>query len=486
MTLIARNREQKRLNAFFNANEARLLALYGRRRVGKTYLIENFFKPKNCVFFQATGVKNGGLSRQVGLFVNEISQVFYQGAPLQYKNDWFMVFELLTKALGKESTKIPIVLFLDEFPWLATQKSHLIEAFEYFWNRHWHSMNNVRFILCGSNSSWIIKKIINNTEGLHQRVTDKINLRPFNLAECKKYLEYKKIKLNDAHILNLYMVFGGIPLYLNQIQKNLTSEQNIDNICFSRDGLLFNELNELFGSLFQNAEQYVQLAETISLSPYGLSQGQIAKKTNVTAGGTLSERLKKLEDCGFIVSFVPYGNNHKGQYYKIQDPYITFYFKWIKPAKSALEKLNKPEGYWLSKSQTSSYHAWSDIAFEAVCYLHINQIRKALSLTASALPYGWRYIGSRLKTGAQIDLLFIRGDNAITICEIKFSRSPYTITKVTAQNLKQKIEIFKQVTNTKKQLFTAMICTYGLKPNLYSDELISSVVTLDNLFAHLS
>ena len=483
--IIARKHEQKILQDVLTSSKSEFVALYGRRRVGKTYLIKTFFRQKDCVFFHTTGSNNETLLTQVKRFVAEIGDVFYSKTELKPRKNWEEAFDLLTKALELVPKGKKVVLFLDEFPWMATKRSRLIQALDYYWNRHWIDNKRLKLIICGSSASWIIKNIVNNKGGLHNRITKLIELRPFNLNGTKEFLNYTGVKLKDDHILQLYMTTGGIPHYLEQIKRGLSAAQNIDLLCFRKDGFLFKEFNNLFLSLFNEADIYLALVRIIAKHHYGISQADLFRQFGKNArGGAMVNRLKDLEDVGFIVSFVSYNHKQKGVHYRIFDEYILFYLCWIEPYVKTIQKLEERENYWNSKINSASWKSWSGYVFESVCYKHIANIRKTLKINADAKAGNWNFNPRKdpNENGAQIDLLFDRTDWAITICEIKYTNQPFTIDKQYAKELINKVEVFKKKTKTTKQIFIAMISANGLKSTIYSEELISNIVTLDDLF----
>ncbi|MBP6986302.1 MAG: AAA family ATPase [Alphaproteobacteria bacterium] len=482
--IIGRSDERELLSQLLKSDRAEFLALYGRRRVGKTYLIRNYFSEANCVFFHITGIQDGSLAEQLEQFVKQIGDTFYNGATLAPCKRWLDAFDELTKAIQKLPNNKKVVLFLDEFPWMATKRSRLLQALDHYWNRYWVNEPQVKLIVCGSSASWVIENIINNKGGLYNRITASLKLEPFSLAEVKLYLKSQGVALNNRHILELYMVIGGIPHYLSQIKKGKTTAQCVDELCFQKNGLLFSEFDRLFASLFNESEIYVKLCQTISKYRYGIGQAELIKESKSPAGGRTNKRLKELEDAGFIMSFIPYGHQEKGIYYKIIDEYTLFYFHWIKPTLSAIRKKDQVSGYWLSKSKEPIWKGWTGYAFEAICYKHISHIRIALQIDPGSEVGSWRFVPKKGKAeeGAQIDLLFDRPDGAVTICEIKYNEQPYAIDKQYAKNLLNKAAVYKKHTQTNKEIFIAMITSGGLKPTMYSEEMVSGQVTLDDLF----
>lgn len=482
--IIGREREKEILQELVESKRAEFIAVYGRRRVGKTYLIKNFISPIPCVFLHMTGIQKGSLAEQLEEFAQQVGNAFfYPGASLAPKKRWRDAFEDLTQAIAKLPKDQKIVLFFDEFPWMATPKSGLLKALELYWNRYWVFDNRIKLIICGSATSWIIENIIENKGGLHNRVTRTIHLTPFTLCEIESLLREYNVYLNQRQILDLYIVLGGVPLYWTYIRKGKTAHQSIDELCFQKEGALVKEFERLFSSLFEDPKPYTSLIRIIAKHRYGIGQAELIAKSKLPNGGTTIHWLHQLEEAGFITSLVPYGHKDKGVYYLIDDEYSLFYLHWIEPNLKRINKKDKNQGFWLALSQRSSWKSWEGYAFESVCYKHIAQIRKALNIDPGATAGTWRY-APRLKReeGTQIDLLFDRLDGAITLCEIKCSEIPFTIDKVYAQVLMKKMEIFRKQTRTKKQLFFAMVTTCGLKPTMYSEEIVTNQATLEDLF----
>lgn len=484
--IIGRTYEQSELKDIFNSKKSEFVAVYGRRRVGKTYLIRNYFQKRKCIYFQNIGLQNGSLEEQLKNFSDSLSEVFFDNVPITPPLNWKEAFQRLTTLIEKQSEKKQIIIFLDELPWTATSRSGLLKTLDYFWNKYWVNIKNLKLIICGSSASWILKKIIYSKGGLHNRVTRQIILRPFSLKETKSYLEHLGCDLNHNQILEIYMAIGGIPFYLNGIKKNLTANQNINNLCFRQNGLLFDEFNKLFKSLFNEAEAYIELIRLISKKRYGISRTELDKMCKLSKkGGTLTERLKELEEAGFILSFLPILHKTRGIYYKTIDEFTLFYLTWIESEKSTLIRTEANSNFWKIKHKNPSWNTWAGYSFEAVCYKHIQIIRQSLDIPDGSRSSAWREIAPKQskKTGAQIDLLFDRDDGAITLCEMKYSEKPFTIDKEYAKNLINKKSVFITKTQTNKQIFIAMITSSSVKNNFYADDLISGIVKLNDLFA---
>lgn len=486
--IVGRLNEQKLLKELFESKKAEFIAVYGRRRVGKTYLIRNCLNPLPCIFFHVTGIQEGSLKEQLEEFSKQLLFTFFQGAPPSIpKKRWRDAFQDITDAINKLPKEQKIVLFFDEFPWMATPRSGLLKALELYWNRYWVFDKRIKLIVCGSTTSFIVEKIINNKGGLHNRVTRTIQLIPFTLNETEALLKEHNIHLNQCQILDLYTVLGGVPLYWTFVRKGLSAPQIIDELCFQREGALVKEFSRLFSSLFEDPKPYMDLIRIIAKHRYGISQFKLIDKSGLPDGGTTVNRLHQLEECGFVTSLVPYGHKDKGVYYLVDDEYCLFYLHWIEPNLRTIAKKSTNPGFWLSQFQRPSWKSWAGYAFESICYKHISQIRQALKLDPGSIVGTWRY-APRLKNeeGAQIDLLFDRPDGTITLCEIKGSASHFAIDKDYAKILLNKQEVFRKQTRTKKQLFWALITTFGLKPTMYSEEIVTNQVVLEDLFKDIS
>lgn len=485
MGIIGRTEESKILDSFLSSNSPEFLTLCGRRRVGKTFLIKEYFFRKKIVFFNITGEKDAPMQNQIKHFTSQISKVFYHGVELKNKKNWDDTFELLTKAMDSVSKNQKIVMFFDEFPWMVTQNSRLLQCLDYYWNQHWSNDKRIKLIICGSSASWILDNIVNNKGGLHNRITRDVYLEPLKLDEVKSFLKDKGIFLSNKQLIEIYMCMGGIPYYLSKIEKGYSATQVIENLAFRKKGFLLKEFDNLFSSLFKDSEIFVEIIKKVSSHRYGIGKRQLLEamgKKLVGKGGI--EKLHALKITGFLVDFKPLFHKEKGIYYKVIDFYCLFYFHWIQPIKDTLLEKSLVKGYWDKIKKQANWYSWAGLAFEAVCYDHLPQIIHALNLSQTAMPSTWRYVPRKDTNdhGAQIDLLFDRDDDAITICEIKYCDELFVLTKEYYIKLQKKLEIFRKITKTTKQLFVCLITTYGLKKNQYSEELITNIVVFNDLF----
>ena len=484
--IVGREEEQRKLQKIFDSKEAEFVAVYGRRRVGKTYLIRNFFDEKNCIFFQVSGIIKAKASVQLKEFKKALEETFYsqlKSTTLETPKNWMHAFEMLHDAIKLFGGDKKVVLFFDEFPWLAIRKTQLLQAVDYYWNRYWSMMANVRLVICGSAASWIIDNILNNKAGLHNRITLKLPIEPFTLNETQIYLKSRSISYDYAQVLQLYMCLGGVPYYLKGVEGKFSAMQNVNQLCFQKSGSLLSEFDNLFSSLFNHSDAHETIIKLMAKKPQGLARKEIAK-TMMRKGGKLSTWLKELEHAGFIMSFKPWGRERGGMFYKIIDEYVLFYLHWIVPYRNNLLELESSHAYWEQLSQSPGFKAWSGYAFEAICFKHLSKIRAALSIPNGSPASTWQYRAKKEdENGAQIDLLFDRPDGVMTLCEIKYANQPFRINKEYALNLKNKIEVYQKTTKTLKQIFVSMITTYGLVESIYNEDLIVSEAKLEDFFS---
>lgn len=473
--LTGRIEEQKILARKMSSGEAELIAVYGRRRVGKTFLIRTYCKDR--IIFEVTGIHEASFKDQLQNFSLALQAAMKSKVPIATPENWIKAFHMLDQYLADLPKNKSAVLFFDEFPWLHTQKSGFLQAFEHWWNSSASKKDHLKVIICGSAASWMIDQVINNKGGLHNRVTQTIRLLPFTLAETEQYLISRGIRLSHYLILQLYMAMGGIPHYLKGIQKGESVAQVIDRLCFTKDGLLKAEFKNLYQSLFTNPHHHEAVIRALAKKGKGLTRNEIIAECDLSSGGTTTKILKELEESGFIAPYIPFEKTEKESIYKLSDEYSLFYLKFIEHAKAT------GAGTWLRQSTTASYTIWSGFAFESVCQKHVLQIKKALGIEGVLTEVsGWRYMPPRAKKGAQIDLLLDRQDKVINLCEMKFANGEFVIDKKYAEELENKIAVFRSETKTRNAIFPTMITTYGVKINDYYRDIVQGEIVMGDLF----
>jgi AAA+ ATPase superfamily predicted ATPase len=468
MKIIGRFFEKTLLQQIVEDNKPAFVAVYGRRRIGKTYLIKEYFN--NNFTFYATGLANSNIQSQLINFSLALNQSFSND--FEVPKSWLEAFFLLKKQLEKKKGKK--VVFLDELPWFDTKKSEFITGLEWFWNSWASSQENLKLIVCGSSASWMLNKLIANRGGLHNRVTHRMKIEPFSLYETELFLESKSIKLDRYQITNLYMVMGGIPYYLEQVNKGMSATQNIDKICFDKNGLLRTEFNYVFASLFNNAAFHEKIIRTIFELGARATREDILHQMNIGSSGEFSKKIKELEESGFVKSYMPFGANKTKKIYAVSDYYTLFYLKFIENSKNSS---------WQSKSNNPEVIIWNGLAFEQICWDHTKSIKKALGIdgvyTETTI---WNKKGTAQNKGAQIDLIIDRKDRTINLFEIKYSINEYEITKSYDEVLRNKLAAFKDFTKTRKSVFLTMITTFGLVKNKYYGSVVTNEIDLNQLF----
>ncbi|MEM7658206.1 MAG: ATP-binding protein, partial [Bacteroidota bacterium] len=467
--LIGRKQELKQLRACLTSRKSEFIAVYGRRRVGKTFLIRKAFD--NQFAFQLTGLANVGMKHQLGQFHAALStsatQVQWQPEPA---TDWFVAFRQLSAYLEKLPLEEKKVVFLDELPWLDTRKSYFLSGLEHFWNSWASAREDIVLIVCGSAASWMLNHLIKNRGGLHNRVTGRIKLAPFSLAETEAFLHEKGAIYNRYQTLLLYMTFGGIPFFLDFVQAEKSAMQNINDLCFGEHAPFRIEYENLYASLFNRHERHVAIVEALATKGKGLTRKELIQRTAFSDGGGLTRILQELEESNFIRKYRAFGKKKNEALYQLVDVYSLFYLKFIQTA------AEDDEQYWLNTLETPGFFAWAGYAFEMVCLHHIPQIKKRLGISGVQTS-----VSTWQSPEAQIDLVIDRKDQVINLCEMKFSIHEFAIDKRYAATLRNKQGSFRQSTRTKKALFLTMITTYGVAQNQYAG-MIRNELDMNALF----
>jgi uncharacterized protein len=459
--LIGRQPEQAILQCALDSKEAELVAVVGRRRIGKTYLVMTMYAEN--LAFEVSGWQNSTMRKQLQNFYFRLQTFFGEDLSSEPPKDWLSAFHLLTRLLDKlPPSEAKKVLFFDELAWLDSRKSGFLEAFAHFWNS-WASRKNVIVVICGSAASWMIQKVVNNRGGLHNRITQNIFLQPFNLAETEAFLKSRNVILDRYHILQIYMAMGGVPHYLKEILPGMSAVQNIERVCFSSSGRLRNEFMQLYPSLFEHAENHISIIRALATNHLGLTRKAIIEKTKLSDGGSTTRFLEELEQSGFISAYFPFGKTKKEVVFRLTDEYSLFYINFIE------NRRNQGDDTWHHLSQTPQYKAWSGYAFESICLKHLAQIKLGLGISGIYTEASAFYSkGNATESGIQIDLLLDRNDQTINVFELKFYKETLALHANDVAELREKMRVFKALTKTKKQVFLCMITTFGLTQNEFS------------------
>lgn len=475
--MIGRKKEIRELNKLYDRNSAEFVAIYGRRRVGKTFLVDETFAGR--ITFRHAGLApdvsdaKGQLKKQLEHFYKSLLlQGMTEGAK---PKSWFDAFFLLEKHLQKIDDGSRQLVFLDEMPWLDTPRSSFIQAFEGFWNTWACHRKNFMLVVCGSANSWILDNLINDHGGLYDRVTYEIKLAPFTLAECEEFYKSNEIRLSRYDIVQSYMVFGGIPYYMRYVDGEFSLAQNIDNIFFAKNAKLKDEYDRLFASVFTNPESEKSIVDLLSKNNAGFTRKEIIEKLHLSEGAGISKSLKALIASDFAVKYVPFGFSRREPHYKLTDLFCIFYLRFLKDHDSGNEK------FWQQNSSAQSLSAWRGLAFENVCFNHVEQLKKALGISGVITrASAWSKRPDDEK-GAQIDLLIIRNDNVINMCELKFYSGEYDVNNEYYRTLLNRESLLQKYVSPKTVIRNTLVTTFGLKKNEYSN-VFSNVILLGDLF----
>ena len=472
LKIIGRKRETDTLQICLDSGRPEFAVVYGRRRVGKTYLIRKYFN--NGFSFYATGLAKEKTRGQLRGFHESLQR--YGCEEKKIPSDWFEAFSRLRDLLSKPDIyREPLsgrrVVFLDEVPWMDTARSDFQSALDYFWNSWGSAQEDFLLIVCGSATSWIIDNLLMSTGGFYNRITRRIQLLPFSLLECEELLAANGIMMPRSQIIECYMTFGGIPYYLNLLDGRLSLAQNLEELCFQPYGALKNEYDVLFSSLFRNAGKHLEIIQVLAETKEGATRKEISERAAIPSGSGLTKCLRELEQCGFIREYRNFTKPSNEAFYQLIDPFTLFHLHIMAGGKTSS---------WLEFINSPGYHAWRGNAFEIVCLNHIRQIKTVLGISGIGTEeYAWK--STRSSPGAQIDLLIDRKDGMINLCEMKFSNDLYEISDEEYRKLLNRLTVFQKETGTKKAAHITLITANGLKRNKYAG-IVQNLITGDELF----
>ena len=471
--MIGRKAELRYLEEMSKRTEAQLIAVFGRRRIGKTYLVRKCFSKR--LLFEHTGLFHVNLAGQLLAFRDSLRRAGLSKIPrFSSWHDAFLALEELIRQHEGEKR----IVFLDELPWMDTPKSNFVPAFEAFWNGWASAQSNLMIVFCGSATSWVINKVLKNRGGLHNRVTGTLPLAPFSLLDCREYAEAMGLPYTDMDIAEAYMVFGGIPYYWSFLRKGESFVQSIDRLFFSPNGQLRHEFTELYNSLFSSEEAYIRIVTALARKKRGLSLSELTTTMGTSKGGRLSRFLDELEQCGFIRRYTSWGHKKRDALFQLIDNFTLFHFSFLN------DDTNQDSQFWSKSTTTPTVSTWKGLAFERLCLQHIDQIKKALGISGVLTKvYSWRHQPNEIyPQGAQIDLLIERADRVVNICEMKWCNGLFAIDKETDANLRSKVNTFRNVTGCKLATHLTLLTPDGTLHNKYWNS-IQSEVTLAELFA---
>lgn len=469
--MIGRIVEKERLEKYEKSDESEFVAVYGRRRVGKTYLIRQTFQGRIC--FQHTGVAHGSTKEQLRAFGDSLREWGLDCKENPF--DWFEAFNRLKEVIVR-SRQAKKVVFLDELSYLDTKGSRFIPALEHFWNGWASARTDVLLIVCGSATSWIINKVIKDKGGLHNRVTGRISLQPFTLRECEAYVASRGIVMTRYQIAEMYMVLGGIPFYWKQLEPDLSADQNVDDLFFARSNKLEGEFDELYASLFRKPEPYLKIVMALGRHKSGQSRDELMAHTGLSSCGNFTRYLRELEECGFIRKSQAFGKKSKGAMYQLIDNFTLFHLAF------AGENKVNDRSFWSGSADAQFRVVWEGLAFERLCLQHVREIKSALGISGViSNDCSWQVTRTAEHEGAQVDLLIDRKDGVINLCEMKFASGEYEIKAGEERHARARRELFKEMTATRKAVHLTYVTTYGLKRTAHAG-FVQSEVTLDDLF----
>lgn len=477
--IIGREKEIKELQELYKSDKAEFVAIYGRRRIGKTFLVDEALKGK--ITFRHAGLspieessEKNSLKKQLKHFYNSLQ--LHGMKKSKCPSTWMEAFFMLSSFLETKSKGEKQVIFLDELPWLDTPRSGFITAFEGFWNTWACHRDNLMLVCCGSANSWMLNNLVNNHGGLYGRTTYEIKLTPFTLRECEAFYQENGIKLSRYDITQGYMILGGIPYYLGYIKRGMSLAQNIDALFFSSNGKLRLEYDRLFASVFSNPEEMKKIVGFLGTRHSGFTRQNISESLHFASSGNLSKMLGALIASDFVEKYIPFGTGKRDERYRLIDPFCLFYQKFVE---------NQPtldDEFWMHNVVSAKLNSWRGFAFEEICFKHILQIKKALGISGVSTQHSaWSLKGENDTEGTQIDMLIDRKDNVVNMCEMKFYNEEFTVTKNYHTKLVHRQNILTSKLPRRKVVHSTLVTTYGLVYNEYCND-FQQVITLDDLF----
>jgi uncharacterized protein len=474
MKIAGRQEEIALLQSLFEKDESSFVAVYGRRRIGKTYLIRQVYE--NDIVFECSGVLEENMEQQLENFWRSLNETNPQAQPALPPKTWIEAFFQLRAYLKTQKQDTKKIIFLDEIPWFETPRSGFLAALDSFWNQFCTKRSDIILVICGSAASWIIDKIINNRGGLHNRLTNRILLMPLSLGETKAFFELKNVKLNLKDIAQIYMCVGGVPFYIKDIKAGDSVPQILDHLFYHKQAVLKNEFPNLYAALFKNNTFHEKVVEALSSKNKGLTRNEIIQVTGIKGGGGLTTVLEELTQCGFIMPIYPINKGKEDCLYRLIDEYSLFYFKFLKDAKT--------NSSWSQIVENPTYKIWSGYAFENLCFKHTFQIKKAMGIHGIITnEYSYVYKGDEDLPGIQIDLVIDRADNCMNVLEVKFHNEEFVVTEEYERQLRRKVYTFQTKTRTRKNIFITMLSVFGVKKNAHYLSVVTNQLLLEDLFA---
>lgn len=481
-TIIGREEELATISRLYTSERSEFLALYGRRRVGKSFLIEEAMENKFTFMTVGLFIKvDKDDAEKVESYRQQQLRHFYSSL-LEYglpeegnpaPTNWLDAMNLLKKLLLSKRSRRKVV-FIDELPWLAgPQSSELVSELGFFWNQWARKRKDILLIVCGSATSWMIDNVIREYEGLYGRVTETIALKPFTLAECERYWEKRGFHLSRYEVALTYMVIGGVPYYMDSFRPDRTMADNINTIYFNKDKAR-QEFKDVYAGLYSSSEVYINVIRQLGKRFYGMSRTELLEALDKKGGGNFSDVLENLIDSGIIRSYTLYGSPRKQTVYQLMDFFTLFYLRFCE---------NTDFTSWRSVQRSKPFYSWAGNSFELLVVEHIQQLADALRIKEYATPFSW---SGDTPDGdeAQIDLVIpATAERADYICEMKFSEGKYILKEEDADDITRHIEALKNssIHKLSHSIYVVLVTSFGVTESKHRSHL-NDIVTLDSLF----
>jgi AAA+ ATPase superfamily predicted ATPase len=481
-TVIGREEELNTISRLYESERSEFLAIYGRRRVGKSFLIEEALGEK--ISFMAVGIYQkidpdnlekveSYRQKQLSHFYNSLIEYGLSKAGNPAPTSWMEALELLKKLLQRKRARRKVI-FIDELPWLAgPQSAELLEELGHFWNSWARKRKDIFLIVCGSATSWMVDNVMRDYGGLYGRITESIFLKPFTLEECERYWAKRGLHLSRYEIALTYMVIGGVPYYMDSIRPDRTMADNINAIYFDKDKAR-QEFKDVYTGLYSSSEIYIHVIRELGKRFYGMTRDELLKAIGKKGGGSFSDILENLIDSGIIRSYTLYGSPRKQTVYQLVDFFTLFYLRFVE---------NSDFTSWRSVQRSKPFYTWAGNTFELLVLEHMPQLANALRIKEYATPFSWRGVTPD-NVGVQIDLIIpATAERAEYICEMKFSEGKYTLSGDDVEEIGRQISAVRnsKIHKLSHSIYVALVTSFGATESMHKIH-VNDIVTLDSLF----
>ncbi|MFH1654342.1 MAG: ATP-binding protein [Pseudomonadota bacterium] len=484
-SFVGRRDEIRRLDEIVERKRASFIVVYGRRRVGKTELIEQYFCNDTVLKFEGIEIDKEDVRNyderqkfQIDQSLKRLAK--YLDNPLIGKvqcRTWGDFFDILSEVATKQN----VVIYFEEIQWLANYESHFFSELKPFWDDRWRHNEKLKLVICGSSTSFIVGQLLSN-KAIYSRSQEEFHLREFNLMEIRDYLGNKGHK----ETMLAQLTVGGIPEYLGRLKEKGTVLSNLCKNSFRPDAFFSLEKDKIFISSLSRNHNYQKIVEYLGRCKFATAL-EITKaiKGDSAGGGSVTRLLEDLSRCGFIKRYTPIHKDDQSKLirYSISDEYLQFYFRFIKPKLTKIQNKSYVENT-LQGINKRSFETVMGFNFERWCQKNASLFAKILGFSGVEYESGSFFDAKTQmqEKGFQIDLMYIIKGSKIIICEIKFYDG--LVDNRVCEEVKRKIELFQlSMQRYKNYTYEAvLITTEGVRDSATIQATFDHIITFEDIF----